>query len=69
MSLLLSWGPCYSLLYLASHQRLELLDGYLSEFDASGADTSGSQVQWQKKKSEPWSITEEFPAGEDGKGK
>lgn len=50
-------------------QRLELLDGYLSEFDASGADTSSSQVQWQKKKSEPWKVTEEFPAGEDSKGK
>lgn len=56
--------PCPSVL----SQRLELLDGYLSEFDASGADTSGSQVQWQKKKAEPWSVTEEFPAGEDSKG-
>ncbi|CAN0351559.1 unnamed protein product [Ectocarpus sp. 13 AM-2016] len=50
-------------------KRLELLDGYLSDFDASGADTSGSQVQWQKKKTEPWRVTEEFPAGEDSKGK
>ena len=49
-------------------QRLELLDGYLSEFDAADADTSGSQVQWQKKKTEPWRVTEEFPAGEDSKG-
>lgn len=49
-------------------QRLELLDGYLSEFDASGADTRGSQVQWQKKKNDPWKVTEEFPAGEDSKG-
>lgn len=49
-------------------QRLELLDGYLSLFDASGADTSGSKVQWQHKKTEPWKVTEEFPAGEDSKG-
>lgn len=49
-------------------QRLELLDGYLSEFDASGADTSGSKVKWQHKKTEPWKVTEEFPAGEDSKG-
>ncbi|CAN0073728.1 unnamed protein product, partial [Laminaria digitata] len=50
-------------------KRLELLDGYLSEFDASGADTSGSKVQWQHKKTEPWKVTEEFPAGEDSKDK
>lgn len=45
------------------------MDGYLSEFDASGADTGGSKVQWQHKKTEPWKVTEEFPAGEDSKGK
>ena len=49
-------------------QRLELLDGYLSEFDASGADTSGSKVKWQQKKKTPWMVKEEFPAGEDSKG-
>lgn len=73
----LNWCVCLalclplhvSLFYLSRTQRLEVLDGYLSEFDASGADTGGSQVQWQKKKSEPWKITEEFPAGEDSKGK
>lgn len=58
----------FSFLFFVIVQRLELLDGYLSEFDASGADTRGSQVQWQKKKNDPWKVTEEFPAGEDSKG-
>ncbi|CAM9175888.1 unnamed protein product, partial [Ascophyllum nodosum] len=50
-------------------KRLEVLDGYLSEFDASSADPVGSQVQWQKKKSQPWRVTEDFPAGEQSKDK
>lgn len=49
-------------------QRLELLDGYLKEFDAAGADRTGSEVKWQKKRDTPWKITDEFPAGEDSKG-
>lgn len=49
-------------------QRLELLDGYLKEFDAATADRVGSQVQWQKKIDTPWKVTDQFPAGEDSKG-
>lgn len=49
-------------------KRLEVLDGYLSEFDVSCADTAGSEIKWQKKKIQPWRVTEEFPAGEQNKG-
>ncbi|CAN0409291.1 unnamed protein product, partial [Discosporangium mesarthrocarpum] len=49
-------------------QRLELLDGYLSEFDST-VDPNASQVKWQSKKLNPWKVSDEFPAGEDSKDK
>lgn len=65
----LSWPISCRLLFLFVPQRLELLDGYLKEFDAAQADRTGSKVQWQQKKDAPWRVTEEFPAGEDSKGR
>lgn len=41
--------------------RLDLLDSYLDEFEAIKVD---SAVTYQPKKTEPWTLTQSFPATE-----
>ena len=43
--------------------RLDLLDSYLDEFEAIKVD---SAVTYQPKKTEPWTLTQSFPATEVG---
>lgn len=47
--------------------RLELLESFLEEFEALPSAPKESQVEWQKKRSEPWELTQTYPAGADGK--
>eukprot|EP00638_Chattonella_subsalsa_P000190 CAMPEP_0117753950 /NCGR_PEP_ID=MMETSP0947-20121206/12545_1 /TAXON_ID=44440 /ORGANISM="Chattonella subsalsa, Strain CCMP2191" /LENGTH=1031 /DNA_ID=CAMNT_0005572959 /DNA_START=256 /DNA_END=3351 /DNA_ORIENTATION=+ len=44
--------------------RLDLLDEYLAEFDVPETPVQ-SKIEYQALKSEPWRITEKFPAGEE----
>ena len=46
--------------------RLELIDEYLSEFEARPHAKSDSVIGWQKKRDSPWAIEQLYPAGEDG---
>jgi len=47
--------------------RLELLESYLTEFEALPSAPRDSQVDWQKKRDTPWELTQSYPAGADGK--
>lgn len=49
-------------------KRLELLDEYLADFDKKDPK---SEIAWEKKRSEPWTVKGVFPATEDdvAKGK
>jgi Zn-dependent M16 (insulinase) family peptidase len=49
-------------------KRLDMMCEYLDEFDAADADTTGSAIQWQKKRDAPWRIQESFPTGEGEEG-
>ncbi|CAM9450782.1 unnamed protein product [Chrysoparadoxa australica] len=51
-------------------KRLQLLDEYLHEFEPLPEQyTQASKIVYQPKLSKPWYYTEDFPAGEDSKGK
>jgi len=47
--------------------RLELIDSYLSEFDAHPTGPKDSEVKWQKKRDTPWALEQSYPSGQDGK--
>ena len=46
-------------------KRLELLDEYLSDFDAADAEPSASEVKTQPLKTEPWRVVEPYPVAAD----
>jgi len=47
--------------------RLELLDQYLGEFDPLPSARQESVVQWQKKRTTPWSFEQKVAGGADAK--
>lgn len=64
------YHPSNSRIYFAGdddvYKRLELMDEYLSEFDASEEYKEKSTVEWQPKKfTEPMRYAETYPAGAD----
>jgi len=64
------YHPANSRIYFSGDDdvatRLELMDAYLSEFDASPESKPGSIIQWQKKKfTEPKHLQFPYPVGED----
>ena len=46
--------------------RLELIEQYLSEFEAKPQAKVDSVIGWQKKRDRPWAIEQHYPAGADG---
>jgi len=46
--------------------RLELIEQYLSEFEAKPQAKLDSVIGWQKKRDSPWAIEQHYPAGDDG---
>jgi len=47
--------------------RLELLDQYLGEFDPLPLARQESVVQWQKKRTQPWTLEQKVAGGADAK--
>lgn len=47
--------------------RLELLDQYLGEFDPLPTARQESVIQWQKKRTEPWTLEQKVAGGADAK--
>jgi len=64
------YHPANSRIYFSGDDdvatRLELMDEYLSEFDASPESKPGSEIKWQAKKfTEPQRLQFPYPVGED----
>lgn len=64
------YHPSNSRIYFSGdddvHQRLELMDEYLREFDAAPETIEDSRIEWQPKKfTEPQRTIEYYPAGAD----